>query len=91
MINYDKYKGYSLMSVMFDVNENDSIAIFAKTGEDLNVLAYGRVGTLIEVLASYILGKAIIECKFDKYASKWYVKIDIDKEGKNFSVRRRLI
>lgn len=82
MRNYEKYEGYSLLSLMFDVNENDSIAIFAKIGEDLNVLAYGRVGTLIEVLANYISGKAIIECKFDKYASKWYVKIDIDKDGK---------
>ena len=45
-------------------------------------LAYGRVGTLIEVFAFYILNRAIIECKFDKYASKWYVKIDIDKEGR---------
>lgn len=84
MRNYEKYEGYSLMSLMFDVNENDSIAIFAKKqiGEDLYLLAYGRVGTLIEELASYISGKAIIECKFDKYASKWYVKIDIDKDGK---------
>lgn len=82
MRNYEKYEGYSLLSLMFDVNENDSIVIFAKIGEDLNVLAYGRVGTLIEVLANYISGKAIIECKFDKYARKWYVKIDIDKDGK---------
>lgn len=82
MRNYEKYEGYSLMSLMFDVNENDSIVIYAKIGEDLIQLAYGRVGTLIEVFAFYILGTAIIECKFDKYASKWYVKIDIDKEGK---------
>lgn len=82
MRNFVKYEGRSLMKLMFDVDENNSIVVFANISAHWIQLAYGRIETLIEVLGLNILDRAIIECKFDKYASKWYVKIDIDKEGR---------
>ena len=81
MRNFEKYEGCSLMKLMFDVEENKSIVVFAKISEHRIQLAYGRIKTLIDVLGLNILDRAIIECKFDIYASKWYVSIDIDKEG----------
>ena len=95
MRNFVKYEGRSLMKLMFDVDENNSIVVFfANISAHQIQLASGRIETLMEVLGLYILDIAIIECKFDKYASKWYVKIDkyaskwyvkidIDNEGKS--------
>ena len=82
MKNFEKYEGYSLMKLMLDVEENNSIVVFANIRSHRTQLACGRIETLLEVLGLNILNSAIIECKFDKYASKWYVKIDIDKEGR---------
>lgn len=82
MRNFEKYEGCSLMKLMFDVKENNSIVVFAYIRGHWVQMAHGFRDTLVDVVGLHILDSAIIECKLDKHAKKWYVKIDIDREGK---------
>lgn len=69
------------MQIIFDLNLNDYIVIFAHIRRNWIQLASGKVSNVFEILGLTILNSAIIECKFDKRAKKWFIKIDINNEG----------
>lgn len=81
MKNFEKYVGHSIMQLIFDLNANDYIVIFAYIRGKWIQLAYGRMTNVHEILGLTILDSAIIECKFDKRAKKWFIKVDINNEG----------
>lgn len=81
MKNIEKYVGHSIMQLIFDLNVTDYIVIFAHIRGNWIQLAYGKVNNVHEILGLNILDSAIIECKFDRRAKKWFIKIDINNEG----------
>lgn len=81
MKNFEKYEGLTLLSLMSKLNDNVSIVVFAHIRGHWIQLAYGPKETLIDILGLNILDSAIFECKLDRHANKWYVKIDIYREG----------
>ena len=82
MKNIIFYEELSLLRLTLDLNENESIVVFAYIRGHWVQMAHGFRDTLVDVVGLHILYSAIIECKLDKHAKKWYVKIDIDREGK---------
>lgn len=81
MKNFKKYVGHSIMQIIFDLDLNDYIVIFAHIRRNWIQLAYGKVSNVFEILGLTILNSEIIECKFDKRSKKWFIKIDINNEG----------
>lgn len=81
MKNFEKYEGHSIMQLIFDLNADDYIVIFAYIRGKWIQLAYGRMLNVNEILGLNILDSAIIECKFDRRGKKWFIKVDINNEG----------
>lgn len=83
MRKVDRYVGYSLLRFVFDMKENDDfISVKANIRGRWNILAHGGTMSVGEMLGLNILQSMIIECELDTTDYTWFIKIDMDQEGK---------
>lgn len=83
MKTVEKYVGMSLTKFLFDMKEiDDFIIVKAKIRGFWNILAFGSMVSVEDVLGLNILNSMIIECKIDSSDYRWFIKIDMDKEGR---------
>ena len=83
MRNVERYVGYSLTRFIFDMEDNnDYIIVKANIRGHWNILADGRMVSVGDMLGLLLKNSMIIECKLDTSDFTWFIKIDMDKEGR---------
>lgn len=84
MINYDEYKGYSLIHwyVEHEKDEVNRVIIKARIRGYITILAYSdNLDDLYDILGLSVLNSAIVEC-YEDTDNCWCITIDLDKDGK---------
>lgn len=65
------------------MKENDDfIIVKANIRGKWNILAHGSMVSVDEMLGLNILHSMIISCELDTSDYTWFIKIDMDKEGR---------
>lgn len=83
MKTVENYVGMSLTRFVFDMKENDDfIIVKANIRGHWNILAHGSMVSIGEMLGLNILNSMIISCELDTTDYTWFIKIDMDNEGR---------
>lgn len=85
MFNYDDYCGYSLFHWYLDHDEDNMCGVTIITqirGEWATLCDFNDMYEVYYNLGCPVLDSAIIECHEDVGNLRWYIKIDLDREGK---------
>ena len=84
MINYDEYKGYSLIHWYMDQNEDEvyGIIVMARIRGEWKILVNcSNINLFYEIMGVTVLSSAIVKCFQNPANLYWYIDIDIDKQG----------
>lgn len=79
---YENYVGYNLTKFFFDKKETEFCIIRTKVRGKWCIRAYGDIYHLKVMLGLTIINSMIIECKQDETDNAWFIKIDMNEEGK---------
>lgn len=83
MKEFENYVGLSLTRFMFDkANSYDLAIVRARIRGHWCILAQGSLNSLNNRLGMILMDSQIIECRQDETDNTWFIKIDIDNEGK---------
>lgn len=83
MKTVEKYVGLSLTRFMFDnANSYDFAIVRARIRGYWCILAQGSLSSLNNRLGMRLMDSMIIECSQDESDNTWFIKIDMDKEGR---------
>ena len=83
MKTVENYVGLSLTRFMFDnANSYDFAIVRARIRGYWCILAQGSLSSLNDRLGMILMDSQIIECRQDESDNTWFIKIDIDNEGK---------
>ena len=86
MINYDEYKGYSLLHWYCDRFEEENVygvIIYARIQGEWKILACcTSIKWFYNMIGVAVLNSAIVKCTEDPSELFWYITIDLEKTGK---------